>query len=294
MHQWIVPALASLLLLAGCNMANQNGNETGNGNDSGIANGKSNGANNAVQEAPIPNLIHGTVTLRDPIPVHVNSKLSVRLHDVAQPEISIAEKTFTVGNTPPPFEFDLPLDPQRIDRSRTYVVNVILTDGDRLFEQPLAAPVLTQGQGASPKIVLSAEPTPAEAMKDKFQKLQAHIGGMKKVAGTYTTDDASIGWDAFAEQSTVRFVRVNTEYDSGGSSSVKYAYRDGQPMALVKQEAGVTFRAGWDESGKVVLNEKAGDGSLTDEDITALHDSAEAAYKLAQDKVDAKISKRRR
>lgn len=290
MRKWILPAFASLVLLAGCNTGNQNGN--GNGN--ATANGNGNGANGVAQEAPIPDSIHGTVMLRDPIPVHPNSKLDVKLHDVALPQITIAGKTFTVGDTPPPFEFDLPLDPERIDRARTYVLNVILADGDRHFEQPLVTPVLTQGAGANPKIVLSAEPTPAEAMKDKFQKLQSHIGGMKKVAGTYTTDDASVGWDAFADQATVRFARVNTDYDSGGSSSVKYAYLAGEPMALVKQEGGVTSRAGWDESGQVVLNEKSGGEPLSDEELKALHDSAEGAYKRAQDKVDAKISKRRR
>ena len=57
-----------------------------------------------------------------------------------------------------------------------------------------------------------------------------------------TTDDASSGWDAFAEHGKVVFVRVNTEYDKGGRTSVKYAFKDDKPM-FAKQQGG-TFVSG--------------------------------------------------
>jgi len=105
-----------------------------------------------------------------------------------------------------------------------------------------------------------------------------------KVDGTYTTDDASIGWDAFAETGKVRFVRVNTEYDKGGRTSVKYAFADDKPM-FVKQQGGATV--GWSNTGEAVVNEKQGGGALSDADLKSLHDSATKAFEMAQEKVDA-------
>lgn len=283
MRKWILPAVASLAFLGGCQPDGQ----------APEGPGAVDNAPTTTQPAAIADTIHGTVTVGEAIPISPGSKLDVQLVDVAQPEIVIAQQVFDVGSTPPPFTFELPLDPSRINNARTYVLNIVLTDGDRKFLPPLSTPVLTGGAGANPQIVLNPEPTPSEAMKTAFQKLQAQIGGMKKVDGTYTTDDASVGWDAFSHNGEVRFARVNTDFDAGGSNAVKYAYLDDKPMALVKQEAGVTSRLGWDETGAVVLNEKTGGGSLTEEEIAALRASAEAAFTRAQDRVDASRKKRR-
>lgn len=283
MRKWILPAVASLALLGGCQ-------PDGQAPESPAAN---RGAPTTPQPAAIADTIHGTVNVGDAIPISPGSKLDVQLVDVAQPEIVLAQQVFDVGATPPPFTFELSLDPSRVDASRTYVLNVVLTDGDRKFLSPLSTPVLTGGAGANPQIVLNPEPTPAEAMKTAFQKLQSQIGGMKKVDGTYTTDDASVGWDAFAQNGTVRFARVNTEFDAGGSKAVKFAYLDGKPMALVRQEGGATSRVGWDAAGNVVLNEKTGGATLTDEEIAALRADAEAAFNRAQERVDASRKRRR-
>lgn len=284
MRKWILPAVASLALLAGC----QPGDEAPQAPGS-AANGGPTAPSTAIADT-----IHGTVKIGDAMAVNPGARLDVELVDVAQPEIVIASQGFDVGATPPPFTFDLPLDPSRIDASRTYVLNVVLTDGDRKFLSPLSTPVLTGGAGANPQIVLNPEPTPSEKMKAGFQSLQAQIGGMKKVDGTYTTDDASVGWDAFSRNGDVVFVRVNTDFDAGGSRAVKFAYRaDGDPMALVMQEGGVTSRVGWDEGGAVVLNEKSGGGTLTDEEIAALRADAEAAHARAQERVDATRNRRR-
>ncbi len=160
----------------------------------------------------------------------------------------------------------------------------MLTDGERRFMPALTAPVLTGGSPATAQITLTAEPTAAEKLKDEFTKLQGRIGGMKTVTGTYTTDDASIGWDAFAETYKVKFVRVNTEYDKGGRTSVKYAFKDDKPM-FVKQQGGATI--GWDDNGGIVVNEKQGGGALSDKEIGPIHDSAMKAFQMAQEKVDA-------
>ena len=169
------------------------------------------------------------MTLKDPIAVNAGAKLDIKLVDVATPDVPVAEKTLDVSGKPP-FNFSLDLDPAKIDTKRSYTINAVLTDGERRFLPALTAPVLTGGSPATAQITLSAEPTAGEKLKDEFTKLQGRIGGMKTVNGTYTTDDASIGWDAFAEHGKVVFVRVNTEYDKGGRTSVKYAFKDDKPM----------------------------------------------------------------
>jgi len=270
--------LAALAVLGGCNSANQNPAP-----QSPAANTSPQAAANNAANTPIPSNVSGTVTMHDPVAVGEGSKLDVKLVDVAQPEVPVAEKMFDVGGQPP-FKFSIDFDPSKISRSRTYVVNVILTDGDRRFMPALNSPVLTGGAGATTEVVLNPEPTAAEKLKDEFNKLQAHIGGMKKVDGTYTTDDASIGWDAFAETGKIRFVRINTEYDKGGRTSVKYAFKDDKPF-FVKQQGGATI--GWDESGAVLVNEKQGGGNVADAELKSIHEAATKAFQMAQEKVDA-------
>jgi putative lipoprotein len=268
-NRWIA-AIAALAFLGGCNTADQGAPAAGN-------------APTAAPAIAPGTAITGTVTLREPMPIEAGSKLEVRLVDVAQPDVAIAEKTFDVGGAPP-FNFSLDFDRAKIDPARTYVINAVLTDGERRFLPVLNSPVLTRGATASTQVVLNAEATPAEKLKEEFNKLQGRIGGMKKVAGTYTTDTASIGWDAFAESGAVRFIRVNTEMDAGGRSSVQYAFKDGKPM-VVKQKGGATV--GWSDDDQVLWNEKPGGGTLSDNEVKALHDDAVKALHMAQEKVDA-------
>lgn len=277
MRHLTIAALAALALLAGCNSSNQN--QTANA----PAQGQGNAAGNAAANAPIPSSLSGTVTLKDPATINAGAKLDVKLVDVAQPEVPIAEKTIDVSGAPP-FNFTLDLDPGKIARNRTYTLNAVLTDGERRYMPALTAPVLTGGAGATAQITLAPEPTAAEKLKDEFAKLQQRIGGMKKVDGTYTTDDASIGWDAFADHGKVVFARVNTEYDKGGRTSVKYAFKDDKPM-FVKQQGGATI--GWADNGDVLVNEKQGGGTVPDKELAGIHDAAVKAFQMAQEKVDA-------
>jgi putative lipoprotein len=273
-----IAAFIALGLLAGCNNA---GNQGPNAGGQTSANGK------APAEAPIPSTVSGSVTLKDPAEIAQGAKLDVKLVDVSTPDMPIAEKSIDVSGNPP-FNFSLDIDPSKIDRHRTYTVNAVLSDGERRFLPALTAPVLTGGSPATAQITLTPEPTAGEKLKDEYAKLQGRIGGMKAVNGTYTTDDASIGWDAFAEHGKVVFVRVNTEYDKGGRTSVKYAFKDGKPM-FVKQQGGATV--GWDDSGTVIVNEKQGGGSLGDKELEAIQEAAAKAFQMAQDKVDASKKK---
>ncbi|GAA0712970.1 YbaY family lipoprotein [Dokdonella soli] len=267
-NHWIAAIVVAATLLGGCNSADQNPAASGKPQAPAIAPGTT---------------ITGTVTFHDQIPISTGAKLDVKLVDITQPEISIAEKVFDVGGTPP-FNFSLDFDPAKITASRTYVINASLTDGPRHFVPALNSPVLTHGGGTTAQVVLNAEATPAEKLKEDFNKLQGRIGGMKKVAGTYTTDNASIGWDAFAETGAVRFIRVNTEADAGGRSAVQYAFKDGKPM-VVKQKGGATV--GWGDNGDVLWNEKPGGGTVGDAEIRSFHDEALKVLQMAQEKVDA-------
>jgi len=265
---WIA-ALAVLALLAGCNSGNQQAQTTA---APAIAPGTS---------------ITGTVTLRDPIPIGAGATLDVKLVDVAQPQIAVAEKTIDISGAPP-YTFSLDFDPAKITANRTYVINAVLTDGPRRFLPALNSPVLTHGSSTTTQVVLTAEPTPAEKLADECSQLEKRIGALRKVDGTYTTDDASIGWDAFAEKGRVRFVRVNTDFDKGGHSSVNYAFKDDKPMCA-KEPGGVRsqWNAGWGDNGEVMFSHKAGGATLADSEVAALHDGAIKAFQMAQEKVDA-------
>jgi putative lipoprotein len=281
MRNLTLAALAALALavLTGCNPANQN--------EGSAQNGASGTPGKADANAPIPSTVSGTVTLRDPVTIGEGARLDVKLVDVAEPGVPIAEKTFDVSGAPP-FNFSLDLDPSRIDRKRAYTVNAVLTDGERRYLAGLTSPVLTGGSPSTVQILLTPEPTASEKLKDEYSKLQSRIGGMKKVAGTYTTDDASIGWDAFADHGHVVFARVNTEYDKGGRTAVKYAFRDDKPM-YVKQQGGATI--GWGDNGDVVVNEKAGGGEVDEKEIESIRDAATKAFQMAQERVDAQKKK---
>lgn len=267
--QWIA-AVAALALLGGCNTADQSATP-GQAKVPAIAPGST---------------ITGKVTLREPVAVAAG-KLDVKLVDIATPELPVAEKVVDISGSPP-FNFSIDFEPARISAARTYVVNVVLTDGERRFMPALNSPVLTQGAGTTTEVVLIAEPTAGEKAKEEFKKLQSAIGGMRKVEGTYTTDTASVGWDAFAEGGVVRYVRVNTVLDAGGRSSVHYAYKDARPMA-VEERRGASV--GWDANGQVLWNERPGDATVDEAGLEAMKAEAQRVLQMAQEKVDASRKK---
>lgn len=270
-NHWIA-AIAALALLGGCN-SEQN-------------------APQQAKPAIAPGTtITGDVSFRDQIPLSPEAKLDVKLVDVAQPQIAIAEKVIDLTGEPP-FKFALDFDPTKISAPRTYVINALVIDGPRRFVPALNSPVLTHGAGTTTVVVLNAEATPAEKLAEECTRIENIIGGMKKVDGTYTTEDSSVGWDAFAQTGVVRYVRVNTDYDKGGHSSVNYAFNDGKPMCL-KQPGGpkAKWNLGWSDTGDVLFNEKAGGGELGAADIAGLKDAALKALQMAQAKVDASRKK---
>ncbi len=282
MLKYVATAVAALAILGGCNSSNQ---------PAGTQTPASNGSAPAQQQADaaIASTVTGNVSLREPMMIGADARLSVKLVDVAMQDIVIAESDQTVSGQPP-YAFSLPLEAAKIDRSRTYVINVLLFDGDRRFVPALQSPVLTGGAGAHVDVVLNSEATPGEKLKAEVTKLKSHIGGLKRIQDSFLDGDLSVAWDGFVEPgSKVRFVRVNSEKGEGDTavrSNVEYAFLDDKPMAIFKKAGGV--RVGWDENGTVILNEKAGGGTVDDDDIKAFHSDALKVLAMAKAKVPKK------
>lgn len=273
-NPWIA-AVAAMALLAGCSPPDQDASRQPT----------------ATANIAPASRVTGSVTLREPTAIGAGAKLDVQLVDVAQPELALAHQNLGVSGMPP-FNFALDFDPSRLQASRTYVVEVTLQDGPRRYVQALNAPVLTHGAGSTANVVLNPEPTAAELAVAECTHIEKRIGGMKMVAGTYTTDDSSVGWDGFAQTGSVRYVRVNTDFDSGAHSSAHYAFDGGRPLC-VKQPGTVKARwnVGWNEAGEVLFAVKADGSELEQADIDAMRSAAEKALKMAQAKVDASRKK---
>ena len=280
MFKLVATAVVAMVVLGGCNSADQTASPNA------PANGNAATAPGAQAPQPVGNTITGTATLREPMQIGEGARLELKLVDVTMPDNVIAESTENVVGQPP-YRFSLAFDPARIDRTRTYVVNALLFDGDRRFIPALQSPVLTDGSGSTIEIVLNAEATPGEKVKAEFNKLKAHIGGMKRIQDAYLDGDLSVAWDGFVDASNkVRFMRVNSETGEGETaqrSNVEYAFLDDKPMAILKKNAGNT-RVGWDESGQVTLSERSG-GSVSEDEAKAYYADAVRALAMAQAKV---------
>ena len=284
MFKYVATALTALAVLGGCNSSNQPSSATAS---------DGNGAPPTAQQianAPIPDEISGTVTLRVPAEINPGAKLSVQLVDVAQQDIVIAQTSEDV-TTQPPYRFSMPLQPGKIDKTRVYVVNVLLVDGERRYVQALQSPVLTGGAGATVQVVLNSEATAGENLKDEFNKLKSHIGGMKRIQDSFLDGDLSVAWDGFVEAGNkLRFMRVNSELGDGDKAvrtNIEYAFLEGKPMAILKKGT-LSTRVGWDENGQLILNEKSNGETVSDEEAKAFYDDAVKAYAMGEKKLPKK------
>jgi putative lipoprotein len=284
MLKYVATALTALAILGGCSPSNQPASPpAADGNDAPPT-------AQQLANAPIPSQITGTINLRVPAVINPGAKLTAKLVDVAQQDIVIAQSSEDIS-TQPPYQFSLPLEPGRIDKTRVYVVIVLLTDGERRYVQALQSPVLTGGAGNTIQVVLNSEATPGETLKEAFNKLKAHIGGMKRIQDSFLDGDLSVAWDGFVEAGNkLRFMRVNSELGDGDSAvrmNVEYAFLDGKPMAILKKGL-VTTRVGWNEQGELILNEKSNGETVTDEEAKAFYDDAVKAFAMGEKKLPKK------
>ncbi len=278
MFKSVATALAALVVLGGCNSSTPPA-----GNASVTAAPAQPVPANATTD-PLGTTISGNVALREPMAIGAGARLELKLVDVAQPDVVIAEANENVSGQPP-YRFTLNFDLMRIDRTKTYVVNALLFDGDRRFVPALQAPVLTHGAGSTIDITLNAEATPGEKLKEDFGKLKAQIGGMTRIQDAFLDGDLSVAWDGFVSNGQVRFMRVNTELGEGETaqrSNAEYAFLDDKPMVVFKKGTGT--RVGWDAEGNLILNER-NSGPVSEDEAKSLHNDALKALAMGKTKV---------
>jgi putative lipoprotein len=271
-------ALLALALLSGCNSAPP-----------------------PPQAAPAPriaNSVSGKVMLREPRELSAQTRLELRVTDVAQPGLILAQTTVTPANQPP-ISFNLPIDTSKVDPRRTYAVEAMLIDGERRYLPVLQYPVLTHNAAAQVEIVVAPEATPAEKMYDEFKKTFGQIGGMKTFNGASLNDNASVAWDAFTQNNKIRVVREITDLDGDkGRITYKMAYQNDVPWVVQKEESPAgsnhpyaTTKVGWDDSGQLVLKQRVANGQNSEvsaEDAKAILNHAQQAYATAQARLPKK------
>jgi putative lipoprotein len=272
-------ALLALALLAGCDSQNA-----------------------PTQQAPaapaIADTVSGSVMLREPRGLSQDSRLELRVVDVANPGLVLAQKTITPANQPP-IQFNLPIDTSKVDARRTYAVEAMLVDGERRYLPVLQYPVLTRGAPAQVDITVAPEATPAEKMYEEFKKAFGQIGGMKTFNGSSLNDSSTTAWDAFVQANKVQVVREINDLDNDkGRVTYKMAFQNDKPWVVQKEESPAgsnrpyaTTKVGWDEHGQLVLKERVANGQNSEvsaEDAKTIYDHAKQALPTAQAKMPKK------
>ena len=278
------------LALAGCNNAPSSSQST----DTGAASaGTANTATATATATKVVNQVSGTISLRGSIQPSATAQLVINLVDVsatAAGSAPLASKTSPAGTFPQPFQ--LTFNPAEVKPVDLYVVQVILTDGERHYVMPMQAPVLAKGsKNDGVAIELVAEQTPGEKVLAAFTDEQKQLGGMKVSHGTKLEPNASRGWQVFRQAGQIQFIRELVDYGDKGFTSTDYAYKNGNVWAVVQQTMASSGakpssidRAGWSDDGALVLKQhQAGsDVQTLDDDAAAkLHKQAMDILSLA-------------
>ncbi|MDM0035014.1 YbaY family lipoprotein [Variovorax sp. J22P271] len=112
----------------------------------------------AAPGAPVPLRVTGSVAYRERIALDPEAEVVVQLLDVSRMDVAavvLAEQRIRAGGRQVPFQFELGVDPARIDPRMRYTVSArILQGGQLLFVTDTAHPVLTQGQGSTASLML--------------------------------------------------------------------------------------------------------------------------------------------
>lgn len=279
---------AAALMLAGCNAQSPSA-APGATEPAGTRTTPS-----SASTAEIPGEVTGVVKLQAPAQLSDSSRLEIRLLDVtAGAEASgqaLASKVVQPA-TQFPADFKLTFDPSQVKPADLYVVQAELVDGERHYKMPIQAPVLTKGNPAQVSIELIAEQTPGEKMMAAFTAAKAQIGGMKITNGTQLEKADSRSWQVFREAGEIKMIRELVDYNEKSFTNTYYAYKDGKPWVAVQDTSASrdgkptsTDRAGWDDTGALVLKQHVADGktgTLDDADAGKLQKSALAILSLA-------------
>ncbi len=273
------------LALAGCNAPHSS--QTG---ADAPTSSKSAGA------ARIPSEVSGTISLRPGTPQpSADAKLVLNLANVSSAAAGappLATKTSPAGSFPQPFKLDF--NPSQVKPNDLYVVQVILTDGDRHYSMPIQAPVLAKGSNNdSVNIQLVAEQTPSEKLLADFNAEKQQLGGMKVTNGTKLEKDASYSWQVFRKDGQTAMILELVEYTEKGKdfTSTYYAYKDGKPWAIVQEskpsrdgKATATDRAVWSDDGQLVVKQHQAGSDVQElgaDAVASLKKQAQAIYAMS-------------
>lgn len=258
--------------LAGCNAPHPSQADAGTGTPAA--------ADTAAVADKVANEVSGTVSVRGSVQPSANATLVLNLVDVSANAVGsapLASKTSPAGTFPQSFK--LTFNPAEVKPDDLYVVQAILSDGERRYSMPMQAPVLAKGsKNDGVMIELVAEQTPGEKVLAEFLAQQKLIGGMKIGHGTKLEKDDSRGWQLFREAGEVKFIREEVDYGAKGYTSTDYAYKGGKVWAIVQEtkssrdaKPSAIDRAGWTDDGALVLkqHEVGGNVQALDPDAAA-------------------------
>mgnify|MGYP002385291120 CR=1 FL=1 len=222
------------------------------------------------------------------IPVTPQATLELSLVDVTkQPSVTVNKQDFS----PPKFPqaFRIPFSASAINANDIYVLQATMQDNGRTWSTKLQQPVLTHNQSATANLTLVADPTPSEKMLADFNNAKRQTGAMTVKSGTASKIGESRSWQVFSDVHGVEFIIEQVNNADKGFTKTEYAYRNNLPWVVVQEQmpkpdapATSTKRAGWDDSGVLVLKQQVSGGktgTLSDADAKALHAEAEAQYK---------------
>ncbi|MEP7185393.1 MAG: DUF1481 domain-containing protein [Rhodanobacter sp.] len=274
------------LALAGCNAPNSS-QQTG---------ADAPASSNSAGTAKTPSEVSGTISLRPGTPQpSADAKLVLNLANVSSAAAGappLATKTSPAGSFPQPFK--LGFNPSAVKPNDLYVVQVILTDGDRHYSMPIQAPVLAKGsKNDSVNIQLVAEQTPSEKLLADFNAEKQQLGGMKVTNGTKLEKNASRSWQVFRKDGQTAMILELVEYTEKGKdfTSTYYAYKDGKPWAIVQEskpsrdgKATATDRAAWSDDGQLVVKQHQVGSDVQElgaDAVASLKKQAQAIYALS-------------
>jgi uncharacterized lipoprotein YbaY len=247
---------------------------------------------------PVPagaTAIRGTLNINGLSQLPPGLQLRLRVLDRSDPSIVAPVVAERIEPAPArvPYNFAVPYDLARINPDGRYVVDAALVAGEAvLYGTPNSIWVLTQGEDDRADIGLERggglpppDMAPADLLKQEFERMERSIGGMKRLSGERIENDITVGWDAFADSSGIRFARQVIDYEKGGVVSFRFAYKDGQPWVLVREQGGVVHRVGWAADGTLALNRDNNDKAYEAEQVAEIKAMAEALYQEAAAKL---------
>lgn len=247
--------------------------------------------------APVPasaTAVRGVISIAGLNQLPASLQLRLRLLDMSDPSVvpPVVAERIEPAPTSIPYQFALPYAPEQIRPDGRYVLDAALVSGEAvLYGTPNPSAVLTQGAGSTVEVNLERggglpppDVAPADLLKQEFERVERSIGGMKRFNGERIENDITVGWDAFADSTGVRFARQVIDYDKAGTVSFRFAYKDGKPWVLAREKRGVVAHVGWGPDGSLVLNRDANDKTLDEAEVNELRSMAEALYAEASAK----------